>query len=368
VAQVQPPVQALRVKGGEAGGGGVIAAGGVISNSTITLNSATGGASNRTPGTATGGGLGYRFGAGGTSESLRSTIVAGNTATSAPDIAGTSTSSSLGNNLIGIAGGSGFVNGSKGDQVGTSAVPIDPRLGPLADNGGPTPTHGLLTGSPAINAGSNALGLTTDQRGPGFARVDGPAADVGAFEFQSTAQAQVSSIIVNAGQANTAQRSVVTNLTVTFDRVVSFVGPRENAFRLTRIGPGAPSGDVTLTVDLSGSTAAQTIARLTFSGPLTEGSAATPSLIDGNYTLTVSNAAITGGLASGEYVSRLHRLYGDVNGDRTVNVLDLTAFRSAFGTNAADANYVSYLDFNGDGTINTTDLTQFRNRFGVILP
>ncbi|MEZ6086558.1 MAG: choice-of-anchor Q domain-containing protein [Pirellulaceae bacterium] len=46
-------------------------------------------------------------------------------------------------------------------------------LGPLADNGGPTPTHALLTGSPAIDAGNNTLAnapggndLTTDQRAP----------------------------------------------------------------------------------------------------------------------------------------------------------------------------------------------------------
>ena len=59
---------------------------------------------------------------------------------------------------------------------------IDPLLGPLADNGGQTQTHALLSGSPAINAGSNPLGLTTDQRYPSFARVLGPTADMGAFE------------------------------------------------------------------------------------------------------------------------------------------------------------------------------------------
>ncbi len=38
-------------------------------------------------------------------------------------------------------------------------------------------------GSPAINAGSNTLALTTDQRGPGFARTVGAGTDIGAFEF-----------------------------------------------------------------------------------------------------------------------------------------------------------------------------------------
>ena len=59
---------------------------------------------------------------------------------------------------------------------------IVPQLGPLADHGGPTRTHALLTGSAAINAGSNPLGLTTDQRGAGFLRDLDGAPDMGAYE------------------------------------------------------------------------------------------------------------------------------------------------------------------------------------------
>jgi len=62
----------------------------------------------------------------------------------------------------------------------------DPLLGPLADNGGPTLTHALLAGSPAIDAGSNLTSLANDQRGDGYARVFGAAADIGAFENQGT--------------------------------------------------------------------------------------------------------------------------------------------------------------------------------------
>jgi len=69
-------------------------------------------------------------------------------------------------------------------------VPVDtivanPLLTPLAYRGGPTPTHGLSIGSPAIDAGSNADLLATDQRGPGFAREVGAHADIGAFERQA---------------------------------------------------------------------------------------------------------------------------------------------------------------------------------------
>ena len=60
---------------------------------------------------------------------------------------------------------------------------------PLADNGGRTMTHALADGSPAIDAGDNPLGLATDQRGDGFVRVFGGAADIGAFEVQPAAPA-----------------------------------------------------------------------------------------------------------------------------------------------------------------------------------
>ena len=66
------------------------------------------------------------------------------------------------------------------DQL-TDTVTGDPLLGPLADNGGPTLTHALLPGSPAIDAGDNSVAETEDQRG--LARnVNG--VDIGAFEVQ----------------------------------------------------------------------------------------------------------------------------------------------------------------------------------------
>ena len=72
---------------------------------------------------------------------------------------------------------------------GGGVTVTDPLLGPLANNGGSTQTHALLTGSPAIDAGNaggctDNLGaiLTTDQRG--FHRPIGSHCDIGAFELQ----------------------------------------------------------------------------------------------------------------------------------------------------------------------------------------
>ena len=59
----------------------------------------------------------------------------------------------------------------------------DPLLGPLQDNGGPTQTHALPAGSPAIDAAVLANCPATDQRG--VSRPQGTACDIGAYELES---------------------------------------------------------------------------------------------------------------------------------------------------------------------------------------
>lgn len=93
--------------------------------------------------------------------------------------------------LIGVIGdATGFVSGGpNASLVGAVAAPINPNLGPLVSNGGPTQTMAVLAGSPAIDAGDNSppsppfTPVSTDQRG--FARITtaDPAVDIGAFEL-----------------------------------------------------------------------------------------------------------------------------------------------------------------------------------------
>jgi hypothetical protein len=68
-----------------------------------------------------------------------------------------------------------------GDQITT-----DPMLGPLQDNGGPTFTHALSQGSPAVDAGDPNFTPSPDydQRGPGYVRIAHGRVDIGAFEVQ----------------------------------------------------------------------------------------------------------------------------------------------------------------------------------------
>ncbi|MEZ6072234.1 MAG: choice-of-anchor Q domain-containing protein [Pirellulales bacterium] len=97
-------------------------------------------------------------------------------------------------NLIGVGTGlSGITDGSNGNRIGTAAVPMDPLLGALQDNGGPIPTHALLAGSPAIDAGEAGFVGPPLADGRGFYRVvdgDGDMSAriaIGAYEYASVA-------------------------------------------------------------------------------------------------------------------------------------------------------------------------------------
>ena len=97
--------------------------------------------------------------------------------------------------LIGDGTGA-TITDSGGNQIGNSVTPINPLLGNLTGNGGPTATVALLAGSPAIDAGDPAAvagagGVPLfDQRGVPFGRVTngdgigGARIDIGAFELQ----------------------------------------------------------------------------------------------------------------------------------------------------------------------------------------
>jgi hypothetical protein len=180
-----------------AGNGGAGFGGGLYNQAALSLNSCTlkgnsasGGAGgtgfgNGFTGAGSGGGIYQTNGLGSTS--IGNTIVAGNTASSSPDFAGVAITAKY--NLIGIANGSsGWWNvpGRSVDFQGSLASPIDPLLGPLQDNGGPTFTMLPQAGSLAIDNGNRAL--ATDQRGfPGSVNIPGYAggSDRGAVEIQT---------------------------------------------------------------------------------------------------------------------------------------------------------------------------------------
>lgn len=118
----------------------------------------------------------------GGSLTLRSSLIAGNTDPTSPDVSGGAT---VTYSLIGSSSGHTIPNGADGNIVGVPTA--DVGLGALAHNGGPTRTHALLVGSPAIDAGActDAAGapVTTDQRGIGRPQPAGGSCDIGAYEL-----------------------------------------------------------------------------------------------------------------------------------------------------------------------------------------
>lgn len=192
---------------GEARGGGVATRGGfedasiTVANSTLSSNSAIGGSDG---GSGLGGGFSTVMGkvtyrvfystiafnhassSGGgfiigdfydLHTSIQSTIVAMNEAPEGADIGSSMRWQVSGShNLIRVASG--------GVILPPDTMPFDPKLLPLADNGGPTPTHALAECSPARDFGSNLSGYPYDQRGAPYLRVYNIEADIGAFELQ----------------------------------------------------------------------------------------------------------------------------------------------------------------------------------------
>ena len=253
-----------------------------LTNVTISGNSATGDgggaefdhgdlvnvtiANNTSP---TSGGLNKR---GSQSFTLKNTIIAGNTGST--QCAGSP--SSLGYNLS--SDGSCSLAGP-GDLPNTN-----PLLGPLADNGGPTQTHALLAGSPAIDKGTGTGAPATDQRG--YPRPVGVAVDIGAYEYGSAFVYQPDAMIKLSSEADAAYLTndlyeaaasaqakslgVISGSTATYD--IRFQNDGNVSDRFVIRGTGSGSGFTVQYLDNTSTdrTAAVTGAGYTF-GPLAAG-------------------------------------------------------------------------------------------------
>jgi parallel beta-helix repeat protein len=160
-----------------------------ILRSTLTLNAAD------SDSNGTGNGSGVRIQRG--NIRIDQTIVAANSGVIADVSLEPGATLNATHSLIGSNNGNGLTEAplgapdANGNLIGGSVHGvINPKLGPLANNGGPTLTRAPLPGSPAINAGDPAAlagqnGIpTSDQRGAPFTRVSGGRIDIGAVESQ----------------------------------------------------------------------------------------------------------------------------------------------------------------------------------------
>ncbi len=159
---------------------------------------------------------------------LNNTIVAGNSAAGSPDLNGAFSGT---NNLIGG----------------------DPLLAPLGNYGGPTQTMALLPGSPAIDAGNNALipsGVTTDQRG--VPRIVDGTVDIGAFESSGFTIAATSGSGQTAGAVFAAPLVATVTAKNSLEPVagglVTFTPPASGASAFINGSPAVISGSGTASV------------------------------------------------------------------------------------------------------------------------
>jgi len=362
--------------GGASAGGGIAMAAGsgsaTFANCTIAGNSSSGGfgggywiygSFNGVPqpprsspdyqAATSGGGLEAASG----TVTLYNTIVALNSTDVGLGAGTVSTSSAF--NLIGTGGSGGLINGINGNQVGVS----NPGIGSLTNNGGPTQTIGLLTGSPAIDAGSTALAvdpttgqpLTTDQRGAGFDRIFGGSVDIGAYEVQSEITGDVTIGWGTKGSVGLQTASDGLRLLPAGRNTdLPWQGIKSVQINLSQAA-ALSAGDITVhgarvadygPVTLSGSGTSYTI---TFAQPIMQAD---------QVTITIGNMLIA------PFTRRLDVLPGDVNDDGVVNVQDMVAIRNQmFGILGAVPTIFG--DINGDGKVDILDYTAVRKLIGT---
>jgi hypothetical protein len=299
--------------GGIGGSGGGIANSGALTLTNCTLSGNVGGDGSQTipyppvSGTIPGDSGGI---ANSGTATLNNTIVAGNRATTMPDVSGGGTLSAA-FCLIGDGTGSGL-GGGNGNLIGTSANPLNALLAPLGSYGGPTPTLPLLPGSPALDAGSNALALdasgqplAADQRGS--PRTINNTVDIGAVESQGFTL----SVLAGANQTTPAGTAFPTVLAVrvTANDAAEPVQGGVVTFTAPAAGPSAAfaSGQATATASIDARGTA-TATALTANG------------VPGSYAVTASaaGAVATFPLTNGQPLSTNERfaahLYQDLLG------------------------------------------------------
>jgi hypothetical protein len=180
----------------------------------------------------------------------------------------------------------------------------------------------------------------------------------------STAANLLSTGFGDGSTTSGTQRSEVRDIKLTFDHAITLGA---GALTLTSY-----TGNDTTGTFADGSAAlgvsTTTDGGLTWNIPILANTAfsdATGSLKDGIYTVTVNPAKVTGGTLSGTNLSTtFHRLYGDIDGNKTVNSADYFKFKAAFGSTTGQPAFNADFDIDGNGKINSSDYFKFKANFG----
>jgi parallel beta helix pectate lyase-like protein len=370
-------VQNSTVSGNTAGvsGGGIAQLAGTgtitLQDSTVTANSAGGTATGTL---STGGGGIARWDHTAATINIDNSIVSGNTNSRAPDIlAEPLTTTNVHYSAVGNS--TGFtMSATSGNNL---AFNTSLMLGPLANNGGRTLTHALLAGSPLIDAGNNALiptVLVNDQRGAGFARIAGPAVDIGAYERAVPAQ-EVTRLFFRApgwaGEFYTyIQREGLGDASFGYGLVAAddqlatlpWIAINRISLRFTRT-PTTSLDSLSLRGVNTGNYPA--IAYQYDPGTLTA-----------TWTLAqpLRNDKLLLELNGGEFRFRFNALPGDTNRSGSVLADDFSSVKKRFFKNTtspmtgADTDYSVFHDVDGSGSILANDFSEVKKRFFNSLP
>jgi hypothetical protein len=358
-----------------------------ITNSTFNGNSCNAGggaifingffnapATNITNCTISGNSSGFGFGGGidngNPSVSVKSTIIANNTgsSTGGPDVSGPFTSAGF--NLIGKTDGStGFTAAT--DLTGTVAAPLNPKLGPLQYNGGPTDTMALLSGSPAIDKGTSAglTGtLTTDQRGVGYKRTinksvanapGGDGTDIGAFELGAQIKA-----VSNKSHGGAGTFSIALPLFGPKLGVECRKGGTSGVFTVIVTFPSAVTvSNAAVTPDPAKASATASVSSFSVGA-----SKVTVNLtgVSNAQTLRITLSNVSDGTNTNDVTVPMGVLLGDTNNNRSVTSDDVTLTQSKVGQAVTKSTFRE--DVNLDGSINSTDVNIVQSKVGTKLP
>ncbi len=217
---------------------------------------------------------------------------------------------------------------------GSATLGYDNNGNTLIDQAGSVYTYDAWNkiASDASPSSSHQTNYTNDALGDRVAEQDGPRTSSGPV------------LIVNNGSI---QRSMVDSVTVVFPSAVTLSSGAITLYNTTTSSSQSmsysnPSGDgKTWLVSFSGS-------------DIVGG-----SLPDGVYNLTVHAADVSGITLGSDVVYAFHRLFGDINGDKTVDSTDNAAL------SAAISNYDPAFDYNADGAVTAIDNLQLKHRLGV---
>ena len=180
----------------------------------------------------------------------------------------------------------------------------------------------------------------------------------------------VASIDMNFGEA---QRSALQSMDIVFDGEVDIANGAISILQRTSATATTNQAVSSSVFTMYDDEEDQTIATVQFNSHVRNGDNV---LNDGNYQLTLNANLITrdGFPMSENYVmgdketDGFFSLYGDSNGDRSLNAADVLPFRRTYRATEGSPNYEASLDFNADGTVNAFDLLQLRRRYRSSLP